>query len=66
MSLMKIRGIWKDLGLDYHRDQEGPSPETDSANLSKDEKAKLSAFLSQYAQEREVHKWGISLVSSRK
>ena len=64
MALMKVRGVWRDLGFGYRRDIEGPSPELDSANLTKEEHAKLSAFLDQYPLERQIRKWGLSPVSS--
>ena len=62
--LMRVRGVWRDMGIGYLRDVEGPSHESDSPNLTKEEDAKLSAFLDQYVMERQVRKWGLSPVSS--
>ena len=64
MALMKVRGVWRDMGFGYRRDIEGPTVEADSANLTKEEHAKLTAFLDQYPLERQVRKWGLSPVAS--
>ena len=60
MALTKVRGVWRDLGFSDYRGAEGSCPESESANLTKAEDAKLSAFLSRYPFEQKVRKWGLS------
>lgn len=66
MALTKVRGRWKEQGFGSQSDIDGPIPESDSASLTKAERAKLSAFLNRYPQEREIRLWGLNPTSSRK
>ena len=63
MALMKVRGVWRDLGFGHQPDMEGPSFEADSVNLTKEEHTRLSAFLNRHPQEQQVRKWGLSPAS---